>query len=284
LPLVEISGFYNHLSDLGLRYGEEFRPIRELAAGDGRSAGRVSLSEKVAPRAGEYRLHPVLLDGALQVFSAGAATVEGRKARLKLPVRFDKILFLQSPGASCLVEAGVQQCGDEFVVGRIQLYDEAGKPCAVVDGFRAISMNRARRSGAPGSREILYHVHWERTQGSPRRSSQQPLSLGRLEQAARSALEQVMASRGREKLEASLAACDDLAAAQVAKGLCEMDPKILAKAIVTADSLGVAESMQPIFDRLLSKLAQRGLLSASADGYQATEKFDTLANSADQEF
>ena len=92
-----------------------------------------------------------------------------------------------------------------------------------------------------------------------------------------------MASRGREKLEASLAACDDLAAAQVAKGLCEMDPKILAKAIVTADSLGVAESMRPIFDRLLSKLAQRGLLSASADGYQATDKFETLANSADQE-
>ena len=280
---VEISGFYNHLSDLGLRYGEEFRPIRELRAGGGRSAGKVSLSEKVATRAGEYRLHPVLLDGALQVFSAGAATVEGRKARLKLPVRFDKILFLQSPGASCLVEAGVQQCGDEFVVGRIQLYDEAGKPCAVVDGFRAISMNRSRRSGAPGSRDILYHVHWERTQGSPQRSSQQPLPLGRLEQAARSALEQVMASRGREKLEASLAACDDLAAAQVAKGLREMDPKIFAEAFVNPDFLGVAESMQPIFDRLLAKLAQRGLLSATPDGYQATDKFEKLANSADQQ-
>ena len=279
---VEISGFYNHLSDLGLRYGEEFRPIRELAAGGGRSAGKVSLSEKVAPRAGEYRLHPILLDGALQIFSAGAATVEGRKARMKLPVRFDKILFLQSPGVSGLVEAGVQQCGDDFVVGRIQLYDEGGKPCVLVDGFRAISMNRARRSGASGNRDILYHVHWERTAGSPRRSSQEPLPLPRLERAARSALEQVMASRGREKLEASLAACDDLAAAQVAKGLCEMDPKILAKAMVSADSLGVADSMRLIFDRLLSKLAQRGLLSASADGYQATDKFETLANSADQ--
>ena len=227
-------------------------------------------------------MHPVLLDGALQIFSAGAATVEGRRARLKLPVRFDRILFLQSPGASSLVEAGVQQYGDEFVVGRIQLYDEAGKPCVVVDGFRAISMNRARRSGAPGSRDILYHVRWERTPGSSRRSSQQPLPLGRLEQAARSALEQVMAARGRDKLEASLAACDDLAAAQLAKGLREMDPKIFAKGIVNSGSLGVAESMQPIFDRLLSKLAQRGLLKANPDGYQATDKFETLADSADQ--
>jgi acyl transferase domain-containing protein/NADPH:quinone reductase-like Zn-dependent oxidoreductase/SAM-dependent methyltransferase/acyl carrier protein len=279
---VEVAGFYNHLSDLGLRYGEEFRPIRELAAGGGRSAGKVSLSEKVAPRAGEYRLHPVLLDGALQVFSAGAATIEGRKARMKLPVRFDKILFLQSPGASGLVEASVQQCGDEFVVGRIQLYDEAGKPCVVVDGFRAISMNRARRSGGSGTRDILYHVHWERTPGSSRRPSQQPPPLPRLEQAARSALEQVMASRGREKLEASLSACDDLAAAQLAKGLREMNPKIFAQAIVNSDSLGVAESMQPVFHRLLSKLAQRGLLERSANGYRATDKFQVVADSADE--
>src|SRR4029434_2178987 len=104
-----------------------------------------------------------------QIFSAGAATVEGRQARLKLPVRFDKILFLRSPGASSLVEAGVQQYGDEFVVGRMQLYDETGNPCVIVDGFRAVGMNRARRAGVPGSRDILYHVRWERTPGSRRR-------------------------------------------------------------------------------------------------------------------
>ena len=91
------------MSDLGLRYGEEFRPIRELSAGAGQSAGRVALSEAVAPRAGEYALHPVLFDGALQVFSAGAATVEGRQARMKLPVGFRRILFLGSPGASSRV-------------------------------------------------------------------------------------------------------------------------------------------------------------------------------------
>ena len=30
---VEVEGFYRYMSDLGLRYGEEFRPIRELSAG-----------------------------------------------------------------------------------------------------------------------------------------------------------------------------------------------------------------------------------------------------------
>ena len=142
--------FYRHMSDMGLRYGDEFRPIRELSAGNGESAGRVSLSDAIARRASEYSLHPVLFDGALQIFSAGAATVEDRKARLKLPVRFAKILFLRSPGASSLVRAGVQQCNDEYVEGRLEMYDGAGKPCVLIDGFRAISVSGARRSGAPG--------------------------------------------------------------------------------------------------------------------------------------
>ena len=176
-----MEGFYRHMSDMGLRYGEEFRPIRELSAGGGKSAGRVSLSDAIARRAGEYPLHPVLFDGAMQIFSAGAATVEDRRARLKLPVRFAKILFLRSPGASSLVRAAVQQCNDEFVEGRIELYDEAGKPCVLVDGFRAISVSAARRSGAPGgNHDVLYHLAWERTPAASRPASQQPVPLDRL--------------------------------------------------------------------------------------------------------
>src|ERR1700730_19216834 len=98
LEAVGLDTFYGHMSDMGLCYGEEFRPIRELSAGAGRSAGRVSLSDAIAHRAREYPLHPVLFDGALHIFSAGAATVEDHKPRLRLPVRFATILFFRSPG------------------------------------------------------------------------------------------------------------------------------------------------------------------------------------------
>ncbi|MGA7883670.1 MAG: acyltransferase domain-containing protein, partial [Terrimicrobiaceae bacterium] len=111
--------FYEHLSEMGLRYGGEFQPIRELSAGNGRSAGQVALSTTIARRASEYRLHPVLFDGALQIFSGAAATVEGRKTRLKLPVRFGKIHYLRSPGASSLVRTRVQQFSDEFIEGAL---------------------------------------------------------------------------------------------------------------------------------------------------------------------
>src|SRR4030095_3031825 len=242
LEPVEVEGFYRYMSDMGLRYGEEFRPIRELAAGKGKSAGKVALSEAIASRASEYPLHPVLFDGALQTFSAGAATVEGRKARLKLPVRFARILFLHSPGASARVRAGVLECNDEFLEGRIGLYDDAGKPCVLVDGFRAISVSGARRSGAPGgTRDVVYHIDWERTQVTPRPAARPPLPLEQLRSAAHRALEQVISVRGRDKLEEAIASADDLTAVQVARGLREMG--VHNGATFTADSPRVAETM-----------------------------------------
>src|SRR4029077_15197228 len=137
--------------------------------------------------------HPVLFDGALQIFSAGAATIEDRRSRMKLPVRFARILFLRSPGASSLVRAGVLQCNSEFVEGRIGLYDEAGKPCVLVDGFRAISVAGVRRGTLGGVRDVLYHVDWQRTPNGSHARTLEPLPLTRLRDAAQGALDDVLA-------------------------------------------------------------------------------------------
>ncbi|MGB7838745.1 MAG: SDR family NAD(P)-dependent oxidoreductase, partial [Terrimicrobiaceae bacterium] len=272
--------FYEHLSEMGLRYGGEFQPIRELSAGNGRSAGQVALSTTIARRASEYRLHPVLFDGALQIFSGAAATVEGRKTRLKLPVRFGKIHYLRSPGASSLVRTRVQQFSDEFIEGALELYDGAGKPCVLVDGFRAISIAGARRSGPlGGNRDLLYHVAWEQSPALLMPPPRKPVRLSRLKEIAGEALEQVISTRGRSELQACMAACDDLAAAQLAHGLREMGLRTDWNAF-TADSLGVTESMRPIFERLLAGLAQRGLVEGNGDAYRATPAFATAAKSA----
>ena len=278
---VEVAGFYRKMSDLGLRYGEEFRPIRELSAGAGHSSGRVALSEATAARAGEYALHPVLFDGALQTFSAGAATVEGRRSRMKLPVRFGRILFLRSPGASVQVRAGVLQCTEEFVEGRIGLYDETGAPCLLVDGFRAISVADLRRAGASGgTRDVIYHVDWQRTPLSSPVEPRPPISLGQLQEAARRALEQVIGSR-RAQLESAMVACDDLAAVHLARGLSEMG--VIAGASFTAKSLRVAAAMQTVFERLMAGLMKHGLLTKDAKGYLATMAFIAAADSAQEE-
>ena len=56
---IEVDGFYRHMSDLGLRYGEEFRPIRKLWAGSGKSAGRVgAVGNRFLPERASMRYTP----------------------------------------------------------------------------------------------------------------------------------------------------------------------------------------------------------------------------------
>ena len=277
LPNVGLDTFYGHMADMGLRYGEEFRPIRELSAGSGKSSGRVSLGQTIAQRAAEYPLHPVLFDGALQIFSAGAATIEGRTAGLRLPVRFARILFLRSPGASSLVRAGVKQANDEFVEGGIELFDESGKPCVRIDGFRAISVEGAKRTGKTGKgRDVTYHVAWENRPTGSRAASPAPVALTRLHEVAQHALDEVLDMRGRANLDAASAAGDELTAAQVASGLRAMG----AEGSFTAKSLGVAESMRRSFVQLMDNLVKQGLLSREGTGYQTTPTFSEAADSA----
>src|SRR6516162_8120754 len=278
LKPVEIEMFYRYMSDLGLRYGEEFRCVRKLSAASGESVGDVAVSDALAPRAGHYLLHPVILDGGLHVFSAGRSTVETRDSQLKLPVRFGRILFLRSPGASARVRANVLQCTEDFVEGRISLYNESGEPCVLVDGFRAINVAGVRRGGVGGTCDVLYHVGWERTFTVSQCTTCPPPPLERVRDVARRTLENVIATRGSARLEAVVTAQDDLAAALLCAGLRDMG--VESRKNFTADSLRIDASMRPIFERLMLKLETRGLLEMDAESCRATSTFTVAANSA----
>jgi NADPH:quinone reductase-like Zn-dependent oxidoreductase/SAM-dependent methyltransferase/acyl carrier protein len=278
---IAVDGFYRHMSDLGLRYGEEFRPIRELSAGGGQSAGYVALSESSAARADEYALHPVLFDGALQVFSAGAATVEGRQARMKLPVGFRRILFLGSPGASARVGAKVRGFGDDFLEGDITIYNKEGKPCLLVDRFRAISLSSAGRSTTPGgTRDLMYHVAWQRLPGDSRKTPLQSLPLSQLKTAAQESLDRIVAIRGHARLESALHAADDLAAAQLARGLTEMG--VAPTFPFDVATLQVTTAMRPVFERLMTGLVRHGLVRKKEGRFEPTADFDRAADSAEK--
>src|SRR5256885_14876259 len=270
-----VDAFYRYMSDLGLRYGEEFRSVRELSVGQGVSAGRVALSETTARRASEYPLHPVLLDGALHVFSGGRAAVEARGSQLKLPVRFGRILFLRSPGASVRVRASVLECNPEFVDGRIALYGEDGTACVLIDGFRAISVAGIRRDNLGGTRDVLYHLDWEMTPMVSKPAALKPVPLSRLREVAQAGLADVIAIRGEDRLKGAIAAQDDLAAALLCLGLREMGAEIGID--FTAETLRVAAQMRPVFEQLMLKLQGRGLLEKAGAGYRPTEAFAKAA-------
>ena len=76
--------------------------------------------------------------------------------------------------------------------------------------------------------------------------------------AAQNALDEVVAVRGSAELEAALCALDDLAAAQLARGLRDMG--VTPNAPFDAATLRVTTPMRPVFERLMAGLVRRGLL------------------------
>ncbi len=280
LDEVDVGENYEHKRARGLPYGPEFRAARRLFARAGRSAGEVSLSEKAAKRVGDYALHPVILDGALHVFSAAARNMEERGVKLKLPVRFARILFLRPPGAAVRTRAAVLHCNEEITEGRIEIFDSEGRPCVLVDGFRAVALGSARRTGSSTGegRDLVYHVDWERQSSGQAAVALPPVSLGELHGAATGALNAVLGLRGQDRLEKVIGEEDDLAAAQIAAGLRAMG--VRPGEVFSADSLGVAPAMRPIFGRFTAALAARGALQAADGTWRPGDAFALLADSA----
>ena len=87
-----------------------------------------------------------------------------------------------------------------------------------------------------------------------------PLPLDQLKAAAQDALDEVLAIRGRAEMEAALCAVDDLAAAQLARGLREMG--VDAKCHLSMPTtLRVATPMRPAFARLMAGLVEARIAS-----------------------
>ena len=176
------------------------------------------------------------------------------------------------------MRANVLECNSEFVEGRIEVYDDSGKACVLIDGFRAISVAGFRRDTLGGPRDVLYHMDWERTPGLSNPPALKPVPLSRLKESAQHALNDVIETRGQARLKAAIAAQDDLAAALLCAGLRDMGAK--AGADFTADTLRIAQPMRPVFGQLISKLEQRGLVSLTERGYRPTAAFKKAADSA----
>ena len=105
-----------------------------------------------------------------------------------------------------------------------------------------------------------------------------PLPLEQLHAATQHALDRVIALRGRSELEAAIRGGDELAAAQLARGLREMG--VTQGISFDADSLRVAAPMRRAFERLAAGLVNHGVLAKKEGRWEPTPGFVEAADSA----
>ncbi|MGE3909405.1 MAG: type I polyketide synthase [Chloroflexota bacterium] len=167
---VSNASFYRELDERGLRYGPAFRTVEQVWRGHEEAIGRACLPGEVGAVASDYRVHPALLDGCLQVVAAMFPPRQTGDADVLLPTSLAGIRLIERIGpevwshVTALPESG----GPDTLIVRVRLYDRTGR---LVGDIERMQVKRATRAaliaiaGRPGPdpstpSDCLYEVAW----------------------------------------------------------------------------------------------------------------------------
>src|SRR5262249_48856734 len=135
---------YGAFEGRGISYGASFQGIEELWRGRNEALGRVRLPTRAeGPGAGEYGIHPALLDAALQVLGTA---LEGGGAFL--PLEVERFRCGRARGEVWAHARAREAEGREVRAGEVRLYDASGAPLGLV----AMRLKRAEASSLAASR------------------------------------------------------------------------------------------------------------------------------------
>src|SRR5277367_4996605 len=148
--VVSPADLYSALRHTGLHHGQAFAALtRIVRRSNGTSETEIVLPDEATGHRG-YRIHPVLLDAALQGLAAAMSSdaLADSSEATYLPVSFDKIRVFGEVGrrARCRAEL-VNPDGDGAgLMGRVLLTDDTGRPIAEITG---IYLQRVQRRSVP---------------------------------------------------------------------------------------------------------------------------------------
>ena len=139
-----VDQIYARCSAAGLELGPSFRTIREVWIGHDEALARLEVSSS-----GEFRLHPGLLDGALQTIA-----VLGQSQGMGLPVPFALgAVHANNFGNKCYALVRRGETGKDLLRFDILLLDESGQ---VQGELKALTMRAFNRGLATKEFELIY--------------------------------------------------------------------------------------------------------------------------------
>jgi len=147
---LSTADYYAALRHSGQQHGPAFAGLRRIVrlAGGG-SETEIELPEE-APRNPAYRIHPVMLDSALQGLAAAlpAELTTDRADTTYLPVSFESIRVFGDVGPAALCRAELVSLDDAGagMLGRVSVFDESGTPTAEISG---VYVRRVERRTVP---------------------------------------------------------------------------------------------------------------------------------------
>ena len=150
---VDIAEVYRRSRELGYRYGPVFQGLTAAWRGDGEVCAEIELPEQV-PGAGEFSIHPALLDAALQATALLGLSAED--GQVLLPFSWEQVEVYAAATARLRVRAA--RTGESRVA--IAVEDPRGRPVARVRALalRGIAPDRLR--SAARDDDTLFRLGW----------------------------------------------------------------------------------------------------------------------------
>ncbi len=148
---------YKYFQENSFQYGPGFRIIEEMHIGKGEALSRLRLPENVRHTFAEYRLHPAIIDGALQtvVGLLGSAT----PGTIYLPFALQEVEIIQPLSEVCYayVTTDTTSLREAIKNYDITIVNEAGEALVKINNFSA----RAVQSKTETTSVVYYESVWE---------------------------------------------------------------------------------------------------------------------------
>lgn len=155
---------YGALGARGLEYGPALRGIDTVWRRDGEALGHVSLPQVVRHEADAYRIHPALLDAALQVLAAtlNGSVEEGADDRTYVPVGCQRVKLHDRPVTALWSHVVLRAAtpGMDTVEADVHLSDDSGRRIGVIAGLRLARISIERGPAAADRHTWTYGVRW----------------------------------------------------------------------------------------------------------------------------
>ncbi|MFJ2197775.1 SDR family NAD(P)-dependent oxidoreductase [Streptomyces violaceusniger] len=155
---VPMEGFYEGLAQVGYGYGPVFQGLESVWRLDGDVYAEVALPDSAAQEAGQFGLHPALLDAALHAMEMG--DFGGESGRVTLPFSFTGVT-LHAVGAG-RVRVRLRPQGKDTVA--LLVTDATGAPVASVESLVVREVAAERFASGPrttGSDGTLLRANWD---------------------------------------------------------------------------------------------------------------------------
>ena len=163
----DVSAFYRSKADEGVHLGPRFRTMRALWSGDGEAAGEVALPASVDRRGAE--VHPVLLDGCLQVVATARKRSGLEDDGTYLVFGCDRFWLAGATGERVFCHARLRPPSEaatsggplEVISADLRIYTPDGVEIGGLSGYTVKRATRAALlSATEGTKDLLYEVVW----------------------------------------------------------------------------------------------------------------------------